>query len=308
MDVSQKGYVAENEHKWRLGLKTVLTGIIVSLLMVLVKGAAGILGNSYALVADALESLSDVISSVIVWFGLKYASRPPDDDHPFGHGRAETFVTFVVVGILMLTAAYIIYQSIVNINTPHQLPARFTLIVLGLIILVKEGMYRYVLYRSKSTGSTSLRADAHHHRSDALTSVAAFIGISIALLLGDGYEAADDWAALIAAGVIIVNCYHIFKPAWGEIMDQQNHSELIAEIKKIALQINGVLDTEKCYIRKAGINYLVDLHLEVDGRISVFDGHEIAHRVEDRLKASGLGIIYVSMHVEPRREQNLSDR
>lgn len=296
-DVLQPG--SDQQEKWKIGKKTVLIGLGISMALVLVKGSAGIIGNSYALVADALESLSDFVGSIVVWVGIRYASKPPDIEHPYGHGRAETLVTFVVVGILMATAMYIIYQSVVNILTPHSLPAPFTLIVLAMVILLKEGMYRYAVHRSKITGSTSLRAEATHHRSDAITSIAAFIGISIALLLGPGYEAADDWAALIASGVIIINSYRIFKPAWGEIMDQQNHQDLVQEIKRIATTIEGVKDTEKCYIRKAGVNYMVDLHIEVEGSISVFKGHEIAHRVEHLLKDSSLGIIYVSVHVEP---------
>jgi len=248
-----------------------------------------------------LESLSDVISSLLVWLGLKYASKPPDEGHPFGHGRAEPLVTFAVVGLLVVTAFIIIYQSIINIMTPHKLPAMFTLIVLAAVIIAKELMYRWVSKKSKTSNSTSLKADAQHHRSDAITSFSALIGIGIALYLGPGYEAADDWAALVAALVILYNSFLIFKPAWGEIMDEQNHNDLILKIKECALQVDGVLDTEKCYVRKAGVNYLIDLHLEVDGSISVFDGHEIAHRVEDKLKSCGLGIIYVSMHVEPAR-------
>ncbi len=296
-DVLQSGN--DLQDKWKIGKKTVLVGLGVSMALVFVKGSAGIFGNSYALVADALESLSDVIGSFVVWVGVRYASKPPDIEHPYGHGRAETLVTFAVVGILMATAMYILYQSIVNILTPHSLPAPFTLIVLAMVILLKEGMYRYAIHRSRITGSTSLRAEATHHRSDVITSIAAFIGISIALLLGPGYEAADDWAALIVSGVIIVNSYRIFKPAWGEIMDQQNHQNLVQEIKTIATTIEGVIDTEKCYIRKAGVNYMVDLHIEVDGSISVFMGHEIAHKVEHLLKESNMGIIYVSVHVEP---------
>lgn len=285
-------------------MNTMIVSMLISLLLAVVKGGAGIFGNSYALVADALESFSDVIGSIFVWFGLRYASRPPDQEHPFGHGRAEPLVTFAVVGLLLMTAVYIIYQSIVNIITPHLLPATYTLIVLGGVIVVKELMYRWVSHKSKTTNSTALKADAQHHRSDAITSLSAFIGISVALFLGPGYEAADDWAALVAAFVIIYNSYLIFKPAWGEIMDEQNHTELIAMIKDLALSIKGVVDTEKCYVRKAGINYLIDLHLEVDGSISVFEGHEIAHRVEDLLKSSEMGIIYVSMHVEPAPRMN----
>lgn len=292
-----------NGAQWSKGIGTMAVSMVVSLLLAGVKAVAGIVGNSYALVADALESTSDVVSSFLGVIALRYASKPPDDDHPFGHGRAEPIVTFVVVGLLFLTATIIIYQSIINIRTPHELPATFTLLVLLAVIVIKEVMYRWVDNRGKVTGSTALRAEAQHNRSDALTSLVALLGISFALIMGPGYEAADDWAALIAAFAIIYNCYKIFRPAWGEIMDEQNHSELILKIKAIAEGVHGVRGTEKCYVRKTGMNYLVDLHLEVDGGISVEEGHEIAHKVQDQLKNSDLGIIYASMHVEPFERQ-----
>lgn len=288
------------QQKWNIGQKTILLGTSISLLLVIAKGIAGITGHSYALIADALESLSDVVGSLVVWMVVKYASRPPDSEHPYGHGRAETLVIFVVVAILMSTAGYISYQSIHNIRTPHQMPSDFTLIVLLIVIAFKEMMYRITIRRSKKTGSSALRAEAIHHRSDAITSIVAFIGISIAIFMGPGYEAADDWAALVTAIVILYNCYLIFKPAWGEMMDEQTHQDLVEMVKKLSLTVEGVEGTEKSYIRKAGMNYLVDLHIEVDGNISVFHGHEIAHKVEHLLKTSGLGITYVSVHVEPR--------
>src|SRR6218665_331461 len=180
--------------------------------LALIKGITGYFGNSYALIADALESTTDIFSSVLVLFGLKYANRPADKNHPYGHGRAEPLITFMVVGFLVASAVIIAVQSVQNINTPHNLPEAYTLAVLGVIIAIKETFYRIVMRRPKKMTSSSLQADAWHHRSDAITSVTAFIGISIALIGGKGYETADDWAALLASGIILYNSYRILRP------------------------------------------------------------------------------------------------
>lgn len=201
-------------------IKATYFSIIGNIALAIIKGVAGIFGNSYALIADAIESTTDIFSSLLVLFGIKYSNKPADENHPYGHGRAEPLVTFLVVGFLITSATIIAYESIQHIGNPHELPKPWTLIILGVIIIWKEISYRLVMKKSKETNSSSLKADAWHHRSDAITSIAAFIGISIALFLGKGYEAADDWAALFASGFIIYNSYLIFRPALGEIMDE----------------------------------------------------------------------------------------
>ena len=235
--------------------------------LALIKGLAGFFGNSYALIADAIESTTDIFSSFLVLFGIKYSNRPADENHPYGHGRAEPLITFIVVGFLITSATIIAYESILNIGTPHELPKSWTLIVLGLIIVWKEISFQKVMKKSIETNSSSLKADAWHHRSDAITSVAAFIGISIALFLGKGYESADDWAALFASGFILYNSYLIFRPALGEIMDEHLYDDLVEEIRKVSHQVEGVIATEKCFIRKAGMKYHVDLHAVVDASV-----------------------------------------
>ena len=267
--------------------------------LALVKWLAGYFGNSYALIADAIESTTDIFSSFLVLFGLKYSSRPADDNHPYGHGRAEPLITFLVVGFLITAATIIAYESIQNIHTPHESPKPYTLIILGVIIIWKEISYRLVVKKSKETHSTSLKADAWHHRSDALTSVAAFIGISIALIFGKGYEAADDWAALFAAGFILYNSYKIFRPALGEIMDEHVYDDLVGDIRQVSLRVNGIIGTEKCFIRKAGMKYHVDLHALVDGEISVREGHELAHQLKDTLRLQIPQLGHVLIHIEP---------
>lgn len=267
--------------------------------LALIKGAAGIFGNSYALIADAIESTTDIFSSFLVLFGLKYSNRPADENHPYGHGKAEPLITFLVVGFLITSATIIGYESILNIQTPHNLPKSWTLIVLGIIILWKEFSFRKVMKRAKETNSSSLKADAWHHRSDAITSVAAFLGISIALLLGKGYESADDWAALFASGFILYNSYLIFRPALGEIMDEHLYDDLILEIRKVSSSVEGVIDTEKCFIRKAGMKYHVDLHATVDANITVKEGHDISHLLKDTLRREIPQLGHVLIHIEP---------
>lgn len=285
--------------KEQTAIKATYFSIVGNICLAIIKGLAGFFGNSYALVADAIESTTDIFSSLLVLFGIKYSNKPADENHPYGHGRAEPLVTFLVVGFLITSATIIAYESLNNIGTPHELPKSWTLYVLGAIIIWKEYSFRIVMKRSKETNSSSLRADAWHHRSDAITSVAAFIGISIALILGKGYESADDWAALFASGFILYNSYLIFRPALGEIMDEHLNDDLVDEIRKVSFQVDGIIDTEKCFIRKAGMQYHVDLHAIVDANISVKEGHDLAHKLKDTLRQEIPELGHVLIHVEP---------
>ena len=267
--------------------------------LAIIKGLAGFFGNSYALIADAIESTADIFSSFLVLFGLKYASRPADKNHPYGHGRAEPLITFLVVGFLITSATIIAYESIKNIGTPHELPKIWTLFVLIPLIIWKEISFQLVIQKAKETNSSSLKADAWHHRSDAITSIAALIGISIALYFGNGYETADDWAALFASGFILYNSYKIFRPALGEIMDEHLYDDLVADIRKVSLSCAGVVATEKCFVRKAGMKYHVELHAIVQADITVKFGHEIAHNLKDTLLNDIPQLGHVLIHIEP---------
>ena len=280
-------------------IRTTYFSIAGNIALAAIKGLAGFFGNSYALIADAIESTTDIFSSLLVLFGLKYAKRPADDNHPYGHGKIEPLITFLVVGFLITSATIIAYESIMNILTPHKTPKSWTLLVLGTIILWKEISYRVVLKKSIQTNSSSLKADAWHHRSDAITSIMAFIGISIALIFGKGYETADDWAALAASLFIFYNGYLIFRPALGEIMDEHLYDDLINEIRQVSSNVDGILGTEKCFIRKAGTKYHIDLHAQVNGKISVKEGHDLAHKLKDRLRRDIPNIGHVLIHIEP---------
>ena len=285
-----------NEKK---AINTIVFSIVGNFFLALIKGIAGFFGNSYALIADAIESTTDIFSSILVLFGLKYANKPADKNHPYGHGKIEPLITFLLVGFLVISATFIAHESIQNIRNPHALPEKWTLIVLALIIAWKELSFRIVIQKSKETNSSSLKADAWHHRSDAITSIAAFIGISMAIMLGKGYESADDWAALFASGFILYNSYLIFRPALGEIMDEHFYDDLVEDIRSISLTVDGIIATEKCFIRKVGMIYHVDLHAKVNGSISVTDGHNLAHQLKDTLRAEIPQLGHVLIHIEP---------
>ncbi|MBS7119469.1 MAG: cation transporter [Dysgonomonas sp.] len=285
--------------KEKTAVRATQISIVGNTALAIIKWLAGYFGNSYALIADAIESTADIFSSIFVLLGIKYANKPADKNHPYGHGRIEPLVTFVVVGFLIVSATVIAYESVDNIRTPHEAPKAFTLYILGAIIIWKEISYYLVMRKAKLTKSTALQADAWHHRSDAITSVAAFIGISIALIMGDGYESADDWAALLAAFIILYNSYRILKPALGEIMDKDMYGDMEQDVCKFARTIDGVLNTDKCHVRKTGMTYYIDLHIIVDKNITVKQGHDIAHNLKDKIKEDMPEIADILIHVEP---------
>ncbi|MFZ1518917.1 MAG: cation diffusion facilitator family transporter [Ignavibacteriaceae bacterium] len=288
------------------GIRTTLIGILTSIILASIKAVAGIVGNSYALVADAIESTSDVFTSIIVLAGLKIAQKPADKTHPYGHGKAEPFAGIWVALALFIAAIVIIVQSIHEIITPHHSPAPFTLIVLVLVVLIKELLFRYIIKVGNSLDSIAVKNDAWHHRSDAMTSGAAFIGISIALIGGPGYEEADDYAALGASIIIIYNAYKLFKPALFEIMDTAPSPELINKIVATSLLVDGVQAIDKCFARKMGFQYYIDMHVIVDGKITVHKGHEISHKVKNELVESFQNISDVLIHIEPATEERLN--
>jgi cation diffusion facilitator family transporter len=281
------------------GIRATIWGIVASTVLAAVKVIAGILGNSYALIADGVESMLDIMSSMVVWGSLRIAARPATDDYPYGYGKAEPLAALAVATALLGAAVGIAIKSVIEIRTPHHLPAPFTLFVLIGVVLTKETMFRLLFRTGKSIRSKAMQTDAWHHRSDSLTSVAAFIGISIALYAGEGYESADDWAALFAAAVISFNGVRLFRSALKEILDVSPPPELIAEVRRIAASVPNVIDLDKCRIRTSGLIRFIDLHVIVDGGSTVAEGHDISHRVKDALVASDLGIRDVTIHIEP---------
>lgn len=282
--------------------RSTVVGIVVNGSLALIKGTAGILGNSFALVADAIESLTDVMSSIVVWTGLRVAASPPTERHPFGKGRAETLAAVVVAVMLLAAALAIARQSVFEIRTPHHAPAPFTLVVLLLVIAIKEVLFRFVLKVGKDVSSTAVKTDAWHHRSDAITSAAAFVGISIALIGGRGYESADDWAALLAAGIIAANAWNLLVPGLRELTDASPDRAIIEKIRAVAAEVPGVHGTHRCWVRKLGFDHFVDLDVLVEPTITVREGHDIAHKVQEAVRDAAPYVTRVMVHIEPYNE------
>jgi cation diffusion facilitator family transporter len=283
------------------GLRATFLGLLVNAVLALSKFAAGVLGHSHALVADAVESMADVFSSLVVWRGVVVAAAPPDEDHPYGHGKAEPIAAAVVSVMLLLAAGWIAVTAIREIAQPHLAPAPFTLMVLIAVVVIKESLYRFVAREAVSIDNAAIHSDAWHHRSDAITSVAAAIGITVALVGGKGYEAADDWAALAAACVIALNGWKLLRPALNELMDTSPNREMVDRIRKIAEATPDVAEVEKCFVRKMGYEYFVDMHVQVDPQMTVLRSHQIAHEVKDKVRSGIPEVRDVLIHIEPRK-------
>jgi len=280
-------------------LRATFIGMAANFLLALAKFVAGLAGHSHALVADAIESFADVFSSIAVWRGTVVAAEPPDEEHPYGHGKAEPLAAAIVSAMLCFAAGWIVIKSFGEIAQPHKVPAPFTLIVLIVVVIVKETLFRFVRREGRAAGNIAVRADAAHHRSDAITSFAAGIGISISLAGGKGYEAADDWAAMAAACVIAWNGWRQLRPALNELMDIAPDRRVRVKIREIAEKVPGVAQVEKCIVRKMGHQLYVDMHVEVDPQMTVLRSHEIAHEVKDKIRDAMPAVNDVLVHIEP---------
>jgi cation diffusion facilitator family transporter len=281
------------------GARVALFGMVVNLIFAAAKILGGLFGHAYVLIADGIESALDIAGSFIIWGGLKFAARPPDETHPYGHGKAEPIAAVIVAFGVLAAAAGLAIQSVREILTPHHGPAPFTLGILIVVIVVKEILFRYVNRIGRHVESTAVQTDAWHHRSDALTSAAAFIGISVALIGGSGWQSADDWAALFACAIIAANGIRLLRPAFYEIMDTAPRGEIVDLVRKAAASVPGVIEIEKCFVRKMGVSFYADLHVGVDGNISVRDGHRIAHAVKGAIQETDPRIADVLVHIEP---------
>src|SRR5438874_13658251 len=286
---------------WQTGARLALFGLIVNVLLAAAKILAGVIGHAYVLIADGIESALDVGGSIVIWGGLTVAARPPDQTHPYGHGKAEPIAAIAVALGVLAAATGLAVESVREILTPHHGPAPFTLAILIVVIAVKEILFRYVNRLGRRTESTAVQTDAWHHRSDALTSTAAFVGISAALLGGEGWYSADGWASLFACAVIAANGIRLLLPAFHEIMDTAPGGKIVRSIRAVATSVPGVVEVEKCRARKMGLDYYVDLHVGVDGNISVHEGHQIAHGVKSAIQRSDSRVADVLVHIEPAK-------
>ncbi len=267
--------------------------------MAIAKLAAGVVGNSYALVADAVESTTDVFSSLVVWGGLRVASRDPDEDYPFGYGKAEALAGAVVALMLLGAAAIIAIEAAREMRLPHHAPAVWTLPVLVAVVTIKWLMSRRVHSVGISIDSTAVKADAWHHMSDAVTSAAAFVGISIALWAGPGWESADEWAAIAASAVIAANGASLLWPATHDLMDRAPGGGVIERLREAATSVPGVRAIEKLAVRKMGLSYRVTLHVQADGALPLSAAHGLGGRVKSEIRSAVPQVQYVLVHMEP---------
>jgi cation diffusion facilitator family transporter len=261
---------------------------------------AGLIGRSYALIADAVESLADVVSSVVVWHGLNIAARPADENHPYGHGRAETLSALIVALIIIVAGLGIASEAVREIIHPQYTPASFTLWVLLGVVLVKEVLFRRMRSVALDTGSGAVFSDAWHQRSDAITSATAAVGLGIVVFGGERYAAAEDWAALLASGVILFNGVRLSIAPVRELMDTQP-TEVVDHARKVAGKVSGVEIVEKVLARKSGMRYLVDMHIEVDSDMSVYRAHAISHDVKEAILRDIPKVLDVLIHIEPHK-------
>lgn len=286
------------------GVKVATFGIFLSATLVVIKVMAGILGHSSALIADGLESALDVITSLTILSSFKLMAKSPTERFPYGYGRIEPLATLAISIFILGSGLGVSALSIHQIMIPHQTPKAYTAIILFIVIITKEIVYKKMIRSSKELQSKAMESEAWHHRIDGLTSLAALFGVLVAIIMGKGYEAADDWAALLACLVIFYNGINLLKDAVREIMDVSPNPEMVQETRNLAMKVPGVMKIDRCRIRKAGIYYFVDIHIVVDGESTVREGHRISHEVKDKLMQSNVADVLV--HVEPDDPERLT--
>jgi cation diffusion facilitator family transporter len=281
------------------GIRTAQLGLVVNALLVVVKITAGVLGNSYALIADGVESSLDIFSSLIVWRGLQVAGRPADEKYHFGYAKAEAVAAAFVAMMLLIAAMGISIEAVREVLTPHHVPASYTLFVLVGVILVKEVLFRTVLRVGTEMSSPVVKADAWHHRSDAITSAAAFVGISLALIGGPELASADDFAALLASGIIAWNGLRLLRPAIDDLMDRAPDPDVIEQVRRAAAAVPGVCEVEKLLARRTGVGYYLVLHVQAEPDVTLLEAHRIGHECKDEVMRAVPQITDAFVHMEP---------
>lgn len=274
-------------------------GLVVNLLLGVTKLIGGITGHSFALIADAVNSLGDSVTTVVVLFALKVAQKPADAEHPYGHTRAEGIAASNVALLVILSALVIGWEAVQRLTVQHEMPPLWTLWIAGANILIKEALYQYKMQVGRRTGSAAIIANAWDHRSDALCAFAVLLGLATIRIGGDAYSWADEVASLVVVLAIVWSGIQLFRTSASELMDVQANSEFVDRIRATAMQVSGVEDVETLWVRKSGLEYFADIHIEVDQHLSVHDGHRIGHLVKDRLLAEYPSVRDVLVHLEP---------
>jgi cation diffusion facilitator family transporter len=276
-------------------------GLAVNLALGAAKLAGGLIADSFALLSDAVNSLGDSLTSLVVLLALWVAQKPADEEHPYGHTRAEAVAASNVALIVMLSALWVGWQALRHFSAPNDVPPLWTLVLAGGNVVIKEALYRYKVGVGRRTGSSAIIANAWDHRSDAFCSLAVLLGLGAVRVGGPRWIWADDAAALIVVAAIVWSSFGIFRRSASELMDVQADDELVQEIRRAAEEVPGVRAIEKLRVRKSGLEYLADMHIEVDAHTTVEEGHRIGHVVKDRLVSRFARLRDVLVHLEPHR-------
>jgi cation diffusion facilitator family transporter len=297
--MAEAGAPESVEAMYRSATRTALAGLAINLTLGVVKLFGGIFGSSFALISDAVNSIGDSLGSVIVLFALRVAQKPPDPDHPYGHTRAEAVAGLSVAWLISFSAMTVGWEAVSHMFDRHSAPATWTLWIAAANVVIKEVLYRVNKSIGERIGSQSLVANAWDHRSDALCSLAVVVGIAAVRWGGSRFIWADEVAALFVVAAILWSAYHLLRNNAAELMDQQADDEMVDAIRRQALRVAGVRAVEKLRVRRSGMEYFADIHVEVDPQTTVEHGHKIGHDVKSQLVKEFTALRDVLVHLEP---------
>ncbi|CAN5653168.1 cation diffusion facilitator family transporter [soil metagenome] len=291
-----------NDQKGRLyreAVQATWIGLGVNLALGVAKLVGGVIGGAFAMVSDAVNSLGDAFTSAVVLLALRVAQVPPDDEHPYGHTRAEAIAGSNVAVLLIVSAILIGWEALRRLPLQHPVPPFGTLWIAGANVVIKESLYHYKIRVGHRLGSSSLIANAWDHRADALSALAVLIGLLLVRVGGPAWIFADELAALVVVGAIVWSATGLLRSSVHELLDVQAKPEIVAEIRRAAEEVEGVRHAEKTWVRKSGLEYLVDIHIQVDPAWTVAEGHRVGHQVKDQLLARFSNLRDVLVHLEP---------
>jgi cation diffusion facilitator family transporter len=284
---------------YRQSRRAAFVAVTISVGLGLIQFLGGYFGHSVALMSDAVHSFGDALTSGVVFAALFYAQQPADAEHPYGHTRAEAVAGSNVALVLVLLGLGVLWEALSTLAEVSPVPEWYTLVIACAGILLKEGLYRYEIRVSQRTGSTAMRASAWDHRLDAFGSLAVLIGLALAHWGGPSWHTADHVAAIVVGLVLVWTGSRLFWSSLHELLDRQAEPAMLEAVRGEALSVSGVLGVEKLLVRKTGLEYLVDIHVEVDPDLSVRESHEIGHGVKKRLMQNNVTLKDVLVHIEP---------
>jgi cation diffusion facilitator family transporter len=281
------------------GQRVAVTGMLVSAALAAMKIVAGMSGHSTAVVADGLESASDVIASGFVLFGLTLAAKPADENHPYGHGRVETLTGLLIGVVLLAGGAAISWSSISRVGQPHEHLASFVIWPLVISLAAKTGLATLKFRYGRKLGSEALIADAWNDAMDTISAIAALAAVGLTLSDSVRFAEADRYGGFVVGLIVVSAGIRVVRETTMQLIDTMPDAQLIHQIREAAAAVEGVRGVEKCFARKTGFKYHVDLHLEVDPDMTVRRSHQLAHEVQLHIREHLAWVADVLVHVEP---------